>query len=69
MHAVRQVGQEAFAVICRCRFHGRNLRTRVLAGVHGLSFMPGKALPDREPGKGVDAGLRGLRGPNADARI
>jgi hypothetical protein len=31
MHAVRQVGQEAFAVICRCRFHGRNLRARLLA--------------------------------------
>ena len=56
MHAVRQVGQEAFAVICRCRFHGRNLRTRVLAGVHGLSFMPGKALPAREPCKGAHPG-------------
>ena len=67
MHAVRQVGQEAFAVICRCRFHGRNLRTRVLAGVHGLSFMPGKALPAREPCKGAHQGYRPelhyMRGP------
>ena len=56
MHALRQVGQEAFAVMCRCRFHGRNLRTRVLAGIHGLSFMPWKARPAREPGKGAYPG-------------
>ena len=50
MHGVRQVGQEAFAVMCRCR---RSLRTRVLAGIHGLSLMHWKALPAREPGKGA----------------
>jgi hypothetical protein len=42
MHAVRQVGQEPFAVICRCRFHGQNLRTRVLAaGPRAVKGLPG----------------------------
>ena len=72
MHAVRQVGQEAFAVIIAAAFMAETFG-RVLAGIHGLSFTPWKARRPASQVKGLtldaDAGLRGSRGPNADARI